>query len=313
MNKKKIIDFATREILRNKLDSEVVAEQNYKSARKNSEDFLRLDNQLRQLKMQYGQLSLRDKKSATLRKEIEQVKKERLSALEKIGLKEQDILPHYQCEKCGDTGFTNNKRCICLKRNIQQKLLKYSGLDSFEGHNFSQCDSQILKNNPMLEKAYKLAQAYVEKFPNVKTSNLIFMGEVGVGKSFLLECIANALLEKQFFVVYTTAFNLSHSMLKALTLPPAQSGTLLAPLLECDLLIIDDLGSEPMFRNLSTSNMFTIFNEREIKNLSTLISTNMSLEDIGERYGNRIFSRIFNKRKSKVITFQGVDLRIKKN
>lgn len=165
----------------------------------------------------------------------------------------------------------------------------------------------------MLEKAYKLAQAYVEKFPNVKTSNLIFMGEVGVGKSFLLECIANALLEKQFFVVYTTAFNLSHSMLKALTLPPAQSGTLLAPLLECDLLIIDDLGSEPMFRNLSTSNMFTIFNEREIKNLSTLISTNMSLEDIGERYGNRIFSRIFNKRKSKVITFQGVDLRIKKN
>jgi len=312
MNKKTIIDTAIREINASRLNSEIQAEQNYKLARKNSAEFLKLDNELREKTMLYGQTNTKDKSAQKLASEIENLKHSRLFALSKIGMTETDILPQYQCKKCCDSGFMDNKMCNCLRKKIQQKLLKYSGLDGFTGHTFSECDNNILIKNPVLAKAYKLAQTYVDKFPDVKTPNLIFMGEVGIGKSFLLECIANALLEKQFFVVYVTAFGLSNTMLKALTLPPAESEAILSPLLDCDLLIIDDLGSEPMYRNLSVSNLFTILNEREVKNLPILISTNMNFDNLEERYGNRLFSRIFNKRKSKVITFQGADLRINK-
>ena len=312
MNKKTIIDIAIREVNSNRLNSEIKAEQNYKLARQKSADFFKLDNAFREKTMLFGQSDTKEENAKKLMNEIEKIKKARLSALSKIGMTEQDITPKYECLKCNDNGFIDGKICQCLKRKIHTKLLEYSGLSGFKGHRFSECDLNILKENTMLDKAYTLAKTYVQKFPDVKTPNLIFMGEVGIGKSFLLECIANDLLEKQFFVVYVTAFGLSNTMLKALTLPPAESEAILSPLIECDLLIIDDLGSEPMFKNLSTSNLFTILNEREVKNLPILISTNLDFEKLEERYGNRLFSRIFNQRKSKVITFKGVDLRIKK-
>lgn len=304
MNKKSIIIEAQQIVLARKQNAEQIAENNYKLAREKSKDFKKIDLLYREKKFDFG----KNEKQNNL--EIEKIKNERIFELKKIGLTQKDLLPQYFCPLCNDTGYQNGKKCTCLKKEIQKLLIKNSGITSSIVHNFSHSDPKILENNEMLRKAHALCKTYSEKFPNIKTKNLVFMGEVGTGKTFLLECIANELLNKEFYVCYLTAFNLSNTMLKALTLSPIERDTIISPLLECDLLIIDDLGSEPMYRNLSASNLFSILNERDINGKPTLISTNLNFDAIEQRYGNRVFSRMFNKRTTKVIKFSGSDLRI---
>ncbi len=311
MNKNTIRTNAINSLQDSRIRAEFLAAENLKKARSKSADFLKADNSWHTLVLECAKSEPGSEQYKKVRFELAKAEEKRIALLEKLGMSVQDITPNYRCKKCEDKGFIKGKMCSCLRKSINQKMLELGGLSSFEGHNFSQADPALLEQNPVLKKAYELAKSYVAKFPNVKTPNLIFMGEVGVGKTFLLECVANALLEKEHFVVYVTAFGLSNAMLKSLTVGALEREALLSPLLDCDLLIIDDLGSEPMFRNLSTSNLFTIFNEREIKNKPTLLSTNLGLEEIEERYGNRLFSRIFNKRRSNVIRFHGKDLRIK--
>ena len=306
MNKKQIIDEALKTILSRKQKAETIADQNYKEAREKSKSFAKADVLFREKTFEYAKTG-----NQNIKNELESIKNERLFELKKIGFSEKDLEPHYSCKLCGDSGYVDGKKCVCLKKEIQKLLIKNSGITSSIVHNFSQSDPKILEQNEMLKKAHNLAKAYTDKFPNIKTKNLVFMGEVGTGKTFLLECIATKLLEKEFYVVYVTAFNLSNTLLKSLTVSPFESDTILSPLLGCDLLIIDDLGTEPMFRNLSATNLFTVLNEREINGLPTLISTNLGFDAIENRYGNRLFSRIFNKRTTKVISFVGNDLRIK--
>ncbi len=306
MNKKQIVDEAIRNILERKRQNEAISENTYKMAREKSKEFKNADLLFREKTFELAKTG-----NKNIENELQEIKKNRLFTLKKLGLTEKDLMPNYSCKLCEDTGFVDGKKCQCLKTETQKLLIKNSGITSAIVHNFSQSDPKILENNEMLQKAHNLAKKYVEKFPNIKTKNLVFMGEVGTGKTFLLECIAQELLQKEFYVVYVTAFNLSNTMLKALTVSPFESETILSPLLECDLLIIDDLGTEPMMRNLSASNLFTILNEREINGLPTLISTNLSFDAIENRYGNRLFSRIFNKRTTKVVNFVGNDLRIK--
>ena len=306
MNKKQIVEEALNEILKQKFDAELKATQNYNFAREESKEFKKIDLLFRQKTFETGKNYTKESQ-----KELNEVKQKWLVELKKLNLTESSLKPNYVCKICNDTGYINGTKCVCLKKKLQKYLIKNSGLNSAIVHNFSQSSEEILKENLTLQKAHTLGKAYAEKFPNIKTKNLVFMGEVGTGKTFLLECIANELLKKEFYVVYVTAFNLSNTMLKALTVSPFESETILSPLLECDLLIVDDLGTEPMMRNVSVSNLFTILNEREINNKPTLISTNLSFDAIEDRYGNRLFSRIFNKRTTKVIQFVGSDLRIK--
>lgn len=311
MNKTSIRTKVLRELQDSRLRAEFLAAENLKKARGQSAEFMKADNRWHALVLECAKALPDSEEYKKSRFELAKAEEKRAQQLKKIGMSMQDITPVYSCKKCEDQGFLQGKMCNCLRQSINQKMLELGGLSAFEGHSFSQVDTALLDENPVLKKAHELAKTYVAKFPDVKTPNLVFIGEVGIGKTFLLECIANALLERDFFVVYVTAFGLSNAMLKALTVGPLEREALLSPLLECDLLIIDDLGSEPMFRNLSTTNLFTIFNEREVKNKATMLSTNLSLAEIEERYGNRLFSRIFNKRRSNVVRFQGKDLRIK--
>lgn len=306
MTKKQIVDSALKIIQDKRTENELKSENNYKTAREKSKEFKKADLLFREKTVEYAKTN-----NQNIKNELETLRQKRLFELKKLGFSEKDLTPSYSCKLCNDTGFVDNKKCVCLQKEIQKQLIKNSGITSSIVHDFSQSDPLILQNNEMLAKAHTLAKKYVEKFPNIKTQNLVFMGEVGTGKTFLLECIAKELLQKEFYVVYVTAFNLSNTMLKAMTLPPYESEIILSPLLGCDLLIVDDLGAEPIFRNLTSANMFTILNERGINGLPTLISTNLKPEDIEERYGNRVFSRLFNKRTSKVLLFSGNDLRIK--
>ena len=121
------------------------------------------------------------------------------------------------------------------------------------------------------------------------------MGKPGTGKTFLASCMANTIMQRGYSVVFLTAFETVERMLKYHTTFDATKTTYLAPLLDCDLLIIDDLGSEGIYRNVTVEYFFHVINERRLANKTTLITSNLTVNEIGIRYGERTASRLFDK------------------
>ena len=142
---------------------------------------------------------------------------------------------------------------------------------------------------------------------------MIISGARGVGKSFLLECMLSELIKQKKYVLYTTAFTMSQNLLKYHTTFDTSKESILSPYLECDVLIIDDLGSEPIFKNVSEEYLYLILNQRLFEQKSVIISTNLTLSEIQDRYGERILSRLVSKNVSKLFKIENSDLRLKKN
>lgn len=310
MNKHQILQQELEKLKAKRLQEQLRAKQSLLLARENAE-FCQLDNQMRTLKLQLS----KESDSASIEKlklQITALKNKANKVLIANNIDPSDLEPKFECKLCKDMGLVDGLPCECVQRRLQKILIKQSGVNNHLKFNFGNCDAEILKQNATLEKAYKLAYKFVEEFPKYKFNNLIFIGDVGTGKTFLLECIASALIEKNNYVFFTTAFDINKTMLNAFGAGFNERETIISPLFECDLLIIDDLGSEPILKNVTISNLFTIINERQRLNLPTIISTNLTPQEIQVRYGDRINSRIFNKRICATIPFVGSDLRLKK-
>ena len=121
------------------------------------------------------------------------------------------------------------------------------------------------------------------------------------------------LIKQKKYVLYTTAFTMSQNLLKYHTTFDTSKESILSPYLECDVLIIDDLGSEPIFKNVSEEYLYLILNQRLFEQKPVIISTNLTLSEIQDRYGERIFSRLVSKNVSKLFKIENSDLRLKKN
>ncbi len=310
MNKNQIMRQELEKIKTNRLNAELKAKRILLIARGEPE-YNEIDTKIRQLKLKITKED-NPQKTAPLLKELQQLNNEANKVLVKIGIDPKLLIPRYNCKKCNDLGILNGKPCVCLQNAIQNVLITQSGITNHLKFSFDDCDETIIKENKSLEKAYKIAKKYIDEFPKFQYQNLIFIGDVGVGKTFLLECMANELLKRSHYVVFSTAFDINKTMINAFNVSYNERETMLAPFFESELLIIDDLGSEPIIRNTTLSNLFTIINERQRLNLPTIISTNLNIEDIQERYGDRIMSRLFNKRICLAIPFTGKDLRMNK-
>ena len=237
--------------------------------------------------------------------------KERTTILKELKLTEEDFKPKYNCEKCCDTGETNGKTCSCVKKVMADLINKQIGVLVDETHTFKNSKKENLlteKNN----KIYEKANLWCEKYPTSKYKNLVLCGKTGVGKTYLTECIINALSKKFVPTLFVTSFGLNNTSLKYHTTFDNTKSSVLEPLLSCDVLVIDDLGTEPILKNVTAEYLYLIINERAIHNLTTIVTTNLSPNDINNRYGERIFSRLFNKANSLAFNFDGCDLRIKK-
>lgn len=239
------------------------------------------------------------------------LKKERKNILKNLGLKEEDFLPKYSCKKCNDTGIYKNKFCNCLNQEINNLLTQDLGLNIDKSHTFKSCDKKFLEENDLSE-SYKNMSKWAEKFPTSKYKNFVFVGPAGGGKTYLTECIANALIEKQIVVNFVTAFNLNNLMLKYHTTFDETKNNILEGYINCPLLIIDDLGTEPILKNVTKEYLYLILNERIISDRCTIVTTNLSPDGLIDRYNERIFSRLFNKQNSLKINFSNQDLRLKK-
>jgi len=160
-----------------------------------------------------------------------------------------------------------------------------------------------------LEKIYRALAEYTAKFPAVKRKNLVFCGATGTGKTRAAQILFNALLNKKIDVLYTTAFGLVQSFQKYVNTFGRDTDEI-DRFLECGLLIIDDLGTEPVIKNVSQEHIYNVLNERLLKNRAFLITTNLDPNTIMERYDERIASRILSTETSTVIEFRGSDMRL---
>ena len=229
---------------------------------------------------------------------IYKIKQQQEFVLRKMKLNGTDLEPNYECRICNDTGYVKGVPCECLNKEINRELFEYSGftsrLASFE-------DEHI--NHP----AFDIMQKWCVS--NTNKLNVLICGPTGTGKTYLTQCIADLLIKKNRIVLFTTAFNLNNNMLNYHISQVQNRDEILEPFLSAEVLIIDDLGSEPMLTNITKEYLYLILNERMAKKLSTIITTNLYPNDLVEHYSSRLCSRLTDKKHAIMINLYGEDLR----
>lgn len=254
-----------------------------------------------------------------LHEAISRLMKEKKRLMEQYGYPEDYLKPKYICQDCRDTGYIENEKCRCLKEKITELLYSRSNLkeillrENFDTFNISYYSEKNVdtatgrnaKDNikEILEKSRQFVDGFDTGF-----ENLFIYGDTGVGKTFLTNCIAKELMDKSHSVIYMSAVHMFEVLADeqfGKSEKSNQTGT--DDLTDCDLLIIDDLGTE-LVNSFTVSSLFNCLNERFLKERSVIISTNLSIEEIGERYSERVFSRIASH--YKIMKIFGADLRI---
>lgn len=227
----------------------------------------------------------------------------------------------YTCPDCRDTGYIGTDKCHCFKKAIVDLLYTQSNLQEvLKQENFSTFSLDYYSGNHIdpltgrssleaIQTALRICHEFVDTF-QTEFRNLLFYGDTGVGKTFLSHCIAKEIMDSQRSVLYFSAARLFDYFAENTfgRKEPASADTY-EHIYGCDLLIIDDLGTE-LPNNFTVSQLFACLNERILRKKSTIISTNLALEDINSMYSERIFSRISSC--YTMLRLTGDDIRIQK-
>lgn len=266
-------------------------------------------------------------------KEISKLKKQKEDFLNKNNIKQEYFEPNYECKICKDTGYVqdiNNKTvmCNCLKQKLLNMSYNKSNLSDIKKENFENFNINLFSDEINTQK-YKIkcsprqnminiknaCMKFIENFDNLDEKSLLFVGNTGLGKTYMSNAIANELLKKGKTVLYQTAPVLLETIIdnKFNKYKNHNADNFYKNVLNVDLLIIDDLGTESI-NTLTVSELFTIINTRILnlnnKPTKTIISTNFSIEQIFKNYEERIGSRIAGN--YNIYQFVGEDLRLKR-
>ncbi|MBR6653646.1 MAG: ATP-binding protein [Oscillospiraceae bacterium] len=228
-----------------------------------------------------------------------------------------------RCEKCSDRGFYGTKPCTCLmelykeEQRLELSQLLKLGEETFDSFNLDYYDDRPMKDGvvprDMMEVIYEICLQYARRFGDER-ENLFMTGGPGLGKTFLSTCIAKVVSENGFSVVYDTAVNVfAHFEEERFARSYTDMDSLRADLdryMNCDLLILDDLGTE-MTTSFTISALYDLVNTRLRTGKKTIINSNLSIEDIRRRYSVQIASRLQGE--YTVLSFVGRDIRQKKN
>lgn len=257
-----------------------------------------------------------------LREQLMVLKSEREKILTALGYSEDYFEPSYECKDCKDTGYIGEKRCHCLKQraidlvytqsNIRS-ILTEENFKAFSYQYYSKDDvnpTTGLSSFDTIHHAVKESKKFIKEF-DANFSNLFFYGDTGVGKTYLSNCIAKDLLDTGHSVIYFTAFQLFDIFEKNTFHRNTEEDIIAAHqnIFDCDLLIIDDLGTE-MPNSFTISQLFLCLNERILRKKSTIISTNLTMGQVADIYSERTFSRLSSS--YVMIKLFGDDIRIQK-
>lgn len=246
---------------------------------------------------------------------LQQERKELLAANFEPGfLDDSPICPH-----CGGSGYVGATMCRCLKELCRQEqkqelLLLTTGAETFDNFRLDyypdQPDPQYgVSPRKLMERNFTICQRYAESFDE-KAGNLLFVGGTGLGKTFLSACIANTVADKGYSVAYESAPRLFEKLSKNQFEADEATRAEAARFTGCDLLILDDLGTE-LTTSVVIAALYSLVNDRLLSGKATVISTNLNVEEIARRYSPQIASRLQGSFKG--LTFIGNDIRVLKN
>lgn len=230
-----------------------------------------------------------------LRQVIANLVSQKRALLANASLPEDYLDPIYDCPDCKDTGYIDNKKCHCFRQLSVSMLYSNSNINDYlKSVDFSQVSDKYYEGDELIafNDTYTKAINFVKNFDS-DYKNLLIYGTVGSGKSLISSCIAKELIESGHSVLYFSASSLM-DLFSRYSFDHGSKQDLYSAysdLFECDLLIIDDLGTE-MINNFTITALFTCLNERFLNKKSTIISTNLSPKAIDETYTDRIYSRL---------------------
>ncbi len=255
---------------------------------------------------------------------MEQAKNENLTLqMERRELIAANFEPGYLddtpiCEHCGGTGYVGSTMCECLTelcRQEQKRELTFLnvGKESFEHFRLEYYPDRIdprqgVNIRSVMEKTFQICRRYAMEFTE-RSENLLFSGGTGLGKTFLSACIARTVADRGYSVCYETANHLFTKMERAKFNGDEDARKETEKYTACDLLIVDDLGTE-MGGQFTTSALYSLINDRILSGRATIISTNLNSEDLEKRYSAAIASRL--RGNFRRIAFMGEDIRLKK-
>lgn len=305
------------------LDNEHRLRERYDTAYRLVPDLKDVDDKISSLSVAQAKHLLEGDDSALehLKEELSLLFAQKKSLLAAAGLPQDYLELHYTCPDCKDTGYIGTDKCHCFQKAIVDLLYTQSNLkEILELENFSTFCPDFYSCNHIdpltgrssqeaaqtaLKTCYEFVDTFFDDFRNI-----LLYGDTGVGKTFLTHCIAKELMDKSCSVIYFSASQFFDYLAEnTFGKKDGQSSDAFSHIYNCDLLIIDDLGTE-FTNSFISSQLFVCLNERILRKKSTVISTNLTLDDINNVYSERIFSRISSS--FTILRLTGDDIRIQK-
>lgn len=304
------------------LKAQRILEERTKTVYLRSPKLKQLDASIAETSVSYAKRLLDGDKDALsqLKKELDFLRAQKAKLLEQLSLPQDYFETVYECPDCKDTGYQNGIPCHCFKQKAIDLIYTQSNIKQILAEeNFSSFTldyySDTVKNPSTGQTSRETARAaviscmeFIKKFDTC-FENLFFYGDTGIGKTFFSNCIAKELLDSGHSVIYFTAFQLFDILSRDVFQKESDAIAAHKNIFDCDLLIIDDLGTE-LPNSFTASQLFLCVNERILRQKSTIISTNLNMTKIGEIYSERVLSRISNS--YTIIKLFGDDIRLKK-
>ena len=315
-----------------KSKAEYEAEVRKQELYKNHPELQEIDNKLSSLGISTAKSLINNNDKTlldNLNKNIESLKEKKKNILKSLNLSEDYFLPHYECSICKDSGYITNpdystSMCSCLKQKLYDEQYNKSNMSNLDVQNFNNFSDLLYSNVPDKDKYHtelspreninlikNICIDFIKNFDDKSKKNLLFTGNTGLGKTFLSSCIANELIKLGKNVLYQTSPVMLDSIIDY-RFGKTKDSNILDSILNVDLLIIDDLGTE-CINNMKFTELFNIINTRLLnqnKITKTIISTNLSLKNLYATYDERIVSRIVGN--YDICYFFGDDIRFKK-
>ena len=287
-------------------------EERLQSVYENVPGYKELDDETASASVTFGKRLLSGEKldRSLLHKQLAELAKQKSILLMEAGYSSDYLDMGYTCQDCKDTGYIGSEKCHCFKQKIIETLYNKSNLRTLtKSANFRVMSDKYYAGEDLKRflGARRAAEDFINKFGH-DYQNLFIYGTVGTGKSFLSICIADEILKKGHSVIYFSSIAL-FEMIAESTFDYKAKDELRAlydDLFNCELLVIDDLGSERVTA-LVTSELFSLLNERDARKKSTIITSNLSLEGLQQIYSDRIFSRITSN--FRLLKLSGPDIR----
>lgn len=291
---------------------------------------LTLDEKIRDLSIDAALAKLNEESvdEEALKNESHALIQEKYRLLQESGYPEDYLEPIYTCPICKDTGSVGNEMCECMKQRIIRQLYEASNLSkNIEQDNFANFRTDYYSENPdgkhklspreNIENVRRALNAYIHGIDAYFTGqttakgNLLFQGTTGVGKTFLTNCVAKELLDQGYTVLYSSAGALFDQIADVVMNRNQLEGSQIfyQSLNESDVLIIDDLGTE-FTNSFTNAHLYDLINHRLHTRKATIISTNLSLQQIADHYSERISSRMYDS--YLILQIYGEDIRLAK-